>query len=274
MTFDEHEMSQVAGTRVELYTWKRGAAVYRFAAADQDVVLSFERYTGSGSLEHGEIEQSGEASRLPLDVTMDMAHPVADLFRSTPPVDTVLLLVQEYYVGDEASIEALWMGRVTSCSWDPERNIATITHEPTYTSMKRTGLRRAYQRLCPLVWGGADCRVNREAFAFETEVTEQQGNRILVAGIVGRPADYYPGGYMVYEIADGIVERRYIKSQDGAYLTLSNFPIGLVEGQKATFYPGDDHTAETCATKFNNIPNYGGFIYMRDKNPFGGQPIY
>lgn len=274
MSFDSLEKSRFDGNKVFLYTWTRGSKVYRFAAADQDMVLDFQTYLANGVIRHGDIEQSGDPIRSPVDVTVDADHAVALLFRSTPPVDTVMLVIQEVHVADLSDRRPVWSGRITSVKWSPENAEAVITHEPTQTSLERTGLRRAYQRLCPLVTGGKRCGINMEAYALEVEVQEVNGLEISVASVSGRPTDYFTGGFLVYEITSGVVERRPIKSQVGTVMTLTNFPVGLLPGMKVKAYPGDDHTADTCAEKFNNIPNYGGFIYFPNKNPFGSSPIY
>lgn len=274
MSFDTIERSQADGNKVFLYTWSRGAAVYRFAAADQDLVLDFQQYLASGVIRHGSIEQGGDPIRAGIEVTVEADHPVALLFRSTPPMDTVLLLIQEVHAGDLASRRPVWLGRITSVKWDSEAREAVITHEPTYTSLQRMGLRRAYQRLCPLVTGGKRCGVNLEAFALNANVQEVNGLAVTISTIGGRPDDYFTGGFITYEISSGVIERRPIRSQAGAVLTLSSFPVGLVNGGALKAYPGDDHTAATCSTKFNNEDNYGGFIYFPKKNPFSSTPIY
>lgn len=274
MSFDAEERSQYAGNKVYLYTWTRGAAVFRYAAADQDVVSDFQRYVANGVIQHGPIEQGGDPIRAGIEVTVESDHPVASLFRSIPPMDTVLLLIQEIHADDLTDRKPVWQGRITSVRWDSEAGEAVITHEPTYTSLQRMGLRRAYQRLCPLVTGGARCRLNLEAFALDTTVQELNGVSITLASIAGRPDGYFTGGFITYEISAGVIERRPVRSQVGTVLELSNFPVGLVVGGSLKAYPGDDHTAKTCAEKFGNIDNYGGFIYFPGKNPFNGTPIY
>lgn len=276
MTYEARETSEFNGRKVFLYTWVRGSAYYRFVAADDDVVLDFQRYTGSGSIEHGDIEQGTEAIRAGLEVTVEMTHPVADLYRTTPPHESVLLLIQSYHVGDEQFRIPEWQGRVTGVKWRPEKGVAEIAHEPTYTSLKRTGLRRNYQRLCPLVWGGKRCGVNAEAFAQTAEVQEVEGLVLTVPALAAHPDGYYDGGFMVYEITSGVTERRNIVpgGHVGSSITVAAFPTGLVAGMVPKFYPGDDHTADTCADKFGNNDNYGGMIYFPRKNPFGGNPIY
>lgn len=274
MSFEEHESSAVAGHRVHLYTWVRGANSYRFAAADSDLVIDFQTYAGSGAIEHEDIEQTTDPIRSGIEVTVDEDHPVAQLYQVTPPMDSVILLIQACYIGDESNREPVWQGRITGVKWEPERGRAVITHEPTYTSLRRTGLRRNYQRLCPLVWGGKRCGLNPEAFVLSAPVQEISGLDLVIPAAASRPDGYFMGGFIAYEITSGVFERRPIRDHEGAAVRLSAFPVGLRPGVAVKMYPGDDHTADTCADKFNNIDNYGGFIYFPKKNPFGGTPVY
>lgn len=274
MSFDDIERSQARGNKVFLYTWSRGSATYRYAAADQDLVINFQRFQANGVINHGPIEQGGDPVRAGVDVTDKSDSPVAALYRSVPPVDTVMLLIQEVHLDDLASVRPVWQGRVTNVRWNTERGESTITHEPTYTSLQRMGLRRAYQTLCPLVTGGKRCGVNLEAFAMDTVAQEIQGLNVTLANVGGRPDGYFLGGYVTYEIASGVIDRRNIREHVGSVITLQGFPIGMVVGTALRVYPGDDHTPKTCAEKFNNILNYGGFLYFPRKNPFGSSPIY
>lgn len=274
MTFESRETSAWEGRKVFIYTWTRGAQVWRYVAADQDVVLDFQRYTADGAIEHDTIEQGSDPIRAGIEVTVGMTHPVADLYRTTPPRESVMLLIQAYHVGDEGFRVPVWQGRISGVKWEPEQARAKLSHEPTYTSLKRTGLRRPYQKLCPLLTGGKRCGVNLELYAITAPVLEVNGLTLTVPAIAGQPDDYYDGGEMVYEIVSGVTERRTIRTKAGGVVSITAFPTGLLPGMNAKFYPGDDHTADTCHNKFNNIPNYGGFIYFPGKNPFGGSPVY
>lgn len=274
MSFDQLERSQASGNKVFLYTWTRGAATYRYAATDQDLLIDFQRFVASGVLRHGPIEQGGDPVRAGIEVTADSDHPVVALYRAVPPVDTVLLLIQEVHLGDLTSRRPVWQGRVTNVKWRSEEREATITHEPTYTSLKRMGLRRAYQTLCPLVTGGKRCGINLEAFALNTAAQEISGLNVTIANNAGRPDGYFTGGYVTYEVTSGVIDRRQIRGHQGSILTLQGFPIGMVVGTALRIYPGDDHTPQTCRDKFQNIDNYGGFLYFPSKNPFGSSPIY
>lgn len=274
MSFESSELSQFGGNKVFLYVWTRGAATYRYAAADQDLIIDFQRFEASGVIRHGPIEQGGDPIRSPIEVTVASDNPVVALYRIVPPVDRVFLTIYEAHAADLSSRRPVWQGRVTSVKWEPITSEAVITHEPTYTSLQRMGLRRAYQTLCPLVTGGKRCGINMEAFAIDAVVQEVNGQDISLVSVLGKPDGYFLGGYLVYEVSSGVPDRRQIREHTGLNLKLQGFPIGMVAGTAVRVYPGDDHTPDTCANRFNNINNYGGFLYFPSKNPFGGSPIY
>ena len=275
MTFDSRERSADLGEKTFVYTWNRGARFYRYAAADEDLLLDFQTYLAS-SVSHGAIEQGSEPVRANITVTVPMDHPVAMLYRSFPPVDSIVLTIQEFHVGEEDDRRAVWSGRITGVKWRPEEGLAEINHEPSYTSLKRTGLRRMYQRHCPLVLYGKRCGANPEAFAITTAAAEVEGSTVTAAAFIGANSTHWAGGFIVYEIESGVEERRFIRGEDvdGDTLTLSAPASGLLPGMMLKAYPGCDHSLDTCIDFFDNGDNNGGFPNIPYKNPFGQEPIY
>lgn len=274
MTFDSRENSADQGDKVFTYTWVRGSRFYRYAASASDVVLDFQTYTGSGGISHSEIEQGGEPVRANVTVKVPSNHPIAAMYRATPPMDRIVLTIEEYHVGEESDRRPTWQGRVSGCKFDPVSMTATLNHEPTYTSMRRTGLRRVYQRNCPWVLYGARCRVNRELYALDFTATEVTSITITAAAIGAAGADWWVGGMLEWEIASGVFDRRFVSRQDGDTITLHAPLVSFPAGTPARLFPGCDRTGETCDSKFDNLPNFGGFLYFPGKNPFGGSPIY
>lgn len=88
------------------------------------------------------------------------------------------------------------------------------------------------------------------------------------------PSGYFSGGYIEWEVAIGIVERRFISDHTDAALTVTSAVGTLPGGTPVKIYPGCDHTLATCNTKFANAINYGGMPYIPTKNPFGGSPVF
>ena len=270
MTYSSTEASSQSGRPVELYEFLNGATAYRYTSADGDVIYAGNTYTAV-PISRGSVEATAETARLALDIACAIDLPVLDLFSFMPPENVVLVTLRRMHAGDGEAI-VLWMGRVLNVSWNPAS--ADIHCESVYTSLKRTGLRRLYQNQCPLVLYGPGCNLDRMSFDLSRTVSTVSGVTITVTTMAGYADGYFAGGYLEWERTTGVFERRMVRSQVGAAVTIS-FPImGLSASDTVILYPGCDHTLATCEGKFDNRLNYGGQPYYPDKNPFNGVALY
>ena len=138
MSFDTRERSIQDGRPVELYTFTREGAVWRYTSGDRDRVLLGETYLAR-ALRRTEIESTAEKARLGIRVTAPRSLEVADLYRVSPPTQVVTLLLQQYHEGD-GEVATLWTGRIMAVAFQGLQ--AEISLEPIYTSIRRIGLRR------------------------------------------------------------------------------------------------------------------------------------
>ena len=276
MTFDPYEQGARTGRKVFLYVWQRNEKVWRYTSADRNLLVNFQAYTAA-AITHEDFEQSStDIIRMNIEVEVPMLHPVALMWREQAPAESVVLTISEYHADDpDTQVVPVWQGRILGVSWEPAQGSCSMTHSPTYTSLQRTGLRRKAQKLCPLVLYGIDCSVNREAFRLATTVAAISGFSLTAPGVSAVPDGYWSGGFIEYLLEVGVVERRGIKSHTSGTLELASAPTGLVPGQSVNIFPGCDHTTgNNGCKKFNNLPNYGGFPYFAEKNPFGSEPVY
>ena len=270
MTYTTLETSAQSGRPVELYEFINGATAYRYTSADGDVVYGGNTYTAA-PIARGAVEATSETARLALEITCARDIPVLDLFALMPPENVVALTLRRLHAGDGEAI-ILWMGRVLNVTWNTAS--AKIHCESVYTSLKRTGLRRLYQKNCPLGLYGPVCNLDRTNFDLSRTVATISGVTIVVTTMAGYADGYFAGGYLEWERTTGVFERRMIRSHVGTAITVS-FPIpGLVTSAAVVLYPGCDHTLATCDGKFANRLNYGGQPYYPDKNPFNGVALY
>ena len=270
MTYATVETSTQAGRPVELYEFISGTTYYRYTSADGDVVYGGNTYTAV-PISRGAVEATSETARLALEITCASDLPVLDLFATMPPEEVVAVTLRRLHAGDGEAI-TMWMGRVLNVTWN---NASAAIHcESVYTSLKRTGLRRLYQKGCPHVVYGSGCGLNRNDFKLVRTVSTITGTTITVSTLSGFADGYFSGGYLEWEKTTGVFERRAIRSQVGAVVTIG-FPIpGLAASASVNLYPGCDHSLATCEGKFSNRLNYGGQPYFPDKNPFNGVAIY
>jgi hypothetical protein len=52
------------------------------------------------------------------------------------------------------------------------------------------------------------------------------------------------------------------------------YPVAIEVGTEVQLTVGCDHSTATCASRFGNLDNFGGFPFIPTKNPFSGTPIF
>ena len=232
--------------------------------------MAFQTYPRATIL-RGDIEQGSEINKSGLKLTVPRDIEVAQLYAVAPPSDTISLTLQQYHEGD-GELATIWKGRILAVKFEGSR--AEISLEPIGTSIRRNGLRRLYQRLCPHVLYSAQCGVNRTAFRIISTADTVAGITITAGEFASVADGYLDGGYVEWEIGAGIFERRFILTHVGASVTLDMPPVGLAAGAQVNAYPGCDGTMDTCNGKFSNALNHGGMRFIPTKNPYGNDPIY
>lgn len=275
MTYDASEQSEQSGAPVELYEFYYGNTVYAYTSSEFDVTVDLVLYE-SDPIRRSPIALSVEQPRNSITLEVRRNHPVAELFRTAPPVEPVGLIVKRYHRND-GDVGTIWVGRVLNCGWQ-NTSTARLSCEPASISVNRNGLGRYYQAPCPYaLFNSNDCKADRASFAHVTTVDGISGLTITVGSVGSYP---YPGGWVEWASADSpdsppVLQRRLIVARSDLVLTLSRaFSPEVAVTDPVTLYPGCDHSIQTCNDVFNNKLNYGGFTHMPTKNPFKGPPVY
>lgn len=272
MTFNALEISEQSGEPRELYDFQVGVQSFTYTSADTDTVWLTDTYTAA-QIDRTEIEETEEISRNDLSITCPRNLPIAELFRVAPPSDVVMLQLFKLHVGDTER-KLIWAGRVLGCNFEGVK--AVLSCESIYTSMRRPGLRRQYQRSCPHVLYGGKCGVSDVAYKLTKTVLSVSGATInfVVPEISPLGDGYLAGGFIRWEESAGVYAMRAIRSHVGDVITITHPIPGLGAGATPDLYPGCDHTLDTCNSKFANSVNYGGMPYIPAKNPFGPSSIF
>lgn len=273
MTYAARETSVHAGAPVELYAFAVGAVTMRYTSSARTVTVDGYDWTPA-PLKRGRIETSQETARNGLDIECARDFPVAQLFAVSPPSDAIALTIRRVHRGD-GETAVIWIGQILNCDFSPREGKATLHGECARSVLRRVGLRRAYQRLCPHPLFGPKCSEHggptRAAHAMETTVTSVSGLDVGVAALLARP---YAGGWIEWTRPSGFVDRRFVQAVTGLQLRLTLPIYGLPVGAPVTVLPGCDHTTATCETVYGNLDNHGGFPSIPAQNPFGNAPVY
>lgn len=259
--------------RVELYRFVEGSIIDTQTRGNKPVTYN----AGSGDevyvpqvIGRGAVESRTELSKASLEITLEIANPVAQRYL-TAVADSVLSLTIFQQTNNDTL--TIWKGRLSKVKLDAKK--VTLTFESIFTSLRRPGLRARYQKACRHSIYGPGCNVVMASFLTTDDVSAISGTSITMTDLSGNPAGYFIGG--IIETQDNS-QKRYIVNQSGNVLTLQRpfehlqelFDAGPVS---VNLYPGCPKNIEACIDRFNNVLNYGGFPWIPSKNPMGGSSI-
>jgi uncharacterized phage protein (TIGR02218 family) len=268
--FQNIETSSYGGQPIQLYEFRRGSARMLFANCDQPVVAGADTYVPLPISDDGPKQKNDNVTDV-FNITVPYASDIAAWFRYTMPSDVVYVVVRRFHLGDtQAAI--IWIGSVITSSTS-DQGVVTLACHAVAISLRRNGLRLAWQRGCPHALYDQNCKVDKSQYLVAATVTAV-GSNYFTTEIEDPPVGQWAGGFVEFEIVPGAMERRLIENWNGNQL----FPYGDMDGYGVglaiNLYPGCTRTQPWCTTYFNNYDNYGGFPYMTVQNPYGGNPVF
>lgn len=254
--------------------------VWTFTSGDEWVTYEGETYEPM-AIGRTEAETKNELSRANLEVRMSLDNPMGIRWLHDQVETMVGLTIYERDDDDEISV--VWKGRLAGVK--PTMSEIVLNFESIFTSLRRPGLRARYQRTCRHMLYGRGCGLNKESFAYGGIPTAINGKVVTVPEAAAQPNGFFTGG--ILEGPDGTM--RFIVSHVGSQLVLirpfESLAKALVGdgyglsygkyygGIACRMFPGCDRTRPTCAGKYNNLNNYGGFDWIPTRNPMDGSSI-
>ena len=273
MTYSARETSADLGAPFELFEFVRGVQRWRYTSADRNIVWNTNTYVAA-AIARSAIEVGQEIGRQGLRISVPRDLGIVDNFRVAAPSDPIVVNIWQSHQGDpDAEFVVVWQGRILGIDWQGIE--AQIQCESVFTSLRRAGLRRAWQRTCPHVLYGTECKVARISYQVNAVLSGVAGAVLTSAAFAAPGAGYFFGGYVEFLTPNAVTERRPIVAHGTTDITLDRAIPGLAVGATVAAFPGCDHTTGAAGcTRFANILNYGGTPYIPTKNPFAGDPIY
>lgn len=228
-----------------------------------------------------EAETRNELSRANLEVKLPLDNELA--IRNIRSVVESQVGLTVFSIQDDLTVDVEWKGRLMQVK--PGAESVTLVFESIFTSMRRPGLRKRFQRSCPHVHYGYGCGLVMEDYKASGVVENVSGVTVTMPIAALQPDGYYSGG--IIKAPDSTL--RFILTHVGVTLTLIRPLDSLAQafaesgygysygvsfgGAMADIHPGCDRTKETCASKFNNILNNGSYPWLPLKNPMAGSSI-
>ncbi|MCE8523480.1 phage BR0599 family protein [Ruegeria pomeroyi] len=281
MTYDDLEISTAEGRPLFLYRFAEGPQTWHFASRSSDWVVPGgtladepgDTTWATSALAHGNVVQSGDPRRVDLSLTFPLSDPFARRWLGPRGSSVTTLTIFRGHEQVPGELVAHWKGRIVSARVEGVRIV--LRAESLFTAMRRQGVRARYQRLCRHVLYAGGCRLDIESFLVPATATTRSGQQITVPEAAAQPDGWYRGGVLRHAGLPG-----FITGHTGAILTLSGrMPALEVEiddpGLTASIQiaPGCDLRRDTCANRFGNLLNFGGFPDIPGRNPFGGTSI-
>lgn len=254
----------------ELYRIVDRGVATTLTSGDTAVTYNSETYVPT-PMGRGQAESKAEMSRASLETTFGMDDTTARKYLIAVG-DTVVTLTVFSKDAETGNVTVVWKGRLTSVK--PEMTTIKLVWESVYTSLRRPGLRRRFQKNCSFVLYGRGCFVNKALFATTGTVTVVSGANVTCAAAATKPDGYFLGGMI--QVPDGTL--RFITGHTGNQLALirpiESLNAAIGGGPVAvTIYPGCDRSRDTCNSRFNNLLNNGSTPFIPIINPYGGTPF-
>ncbi len=278
MSFNAFELSTESGRPIEYYVFTLGTAVWRYTTAETDVTIGSDVYTAA-AIKADSVKQTGETSNDARSIDVPSWIGPAQLFMGSAPSAPITMTVGVRHVGDTEVIVA-YVGEISQVNY-PLPGRARITVESLLSSMRREGLRLAWQRTCPYVlYDTLTCKVDKAAYKIDFTVLAISGFDVYVELATTQVTGHFNGGF--FEWNHPIRGKEYVAIQAHAQIASAEWnarlqlfmpPGELFEGVTGSAYPGCDFTPTRCQF-FGNYDNYGGVPDLPGRSPFDGNPVF
>jgi uncharacterized phage protein (TIGR02218 family) len=196
------------------------------------------------------------------------------------PVTLTIFRGHEQVLGETV---AHWKGRVVGAEVEGQRIL--LSCESILSTLRRAGVRAKYQRLCRHALYGRGCGLDIALSWLTGTVTAiaNGGSTVTIPEAASAPNGWYRGGVLRFGLQLGFITGHSTETitlsrpmpELAAALAMPEFdpdtgePLPIL----ADIAPGCDLRAATCAAKFGNLENFGGFPAIPGRNPFGGGSI-
>lgn len=268
-TLDDLELSVEGSRPVELYVFAFGGTSYLRTSAEGTVTFNGSDYTPT-PLKRTAANESREQKSTGITITLPTSEEIAENFIAVQPSSIMtiqILRIQPDAVPTTASV-IMFDGYVAAVTFkDDICEMRCIPHNDLFT---REMPRYTYQGLCNHELYDTGCTLSAGSYKYSNSVlgvTDDVWINVQALPSSGNP---FIGGYM--QIPDGS-EQRLIIDQSGTSVKILYPFKQSISGTTVDCYQGCDHTVTTCAQKFGNAINYGGFPFVPSINPFNKQQL-
>jgi uncharacterized phage protein (TIGR02218 family) len=262
--YDDTDQSIDSSRPGELFQFSGGIQAY-YTNAPTAVTLGGIKYEPE-YIQNNTIEQTEELNKQQLEITVRASNPVAKLYIKRIPIFSVSAKVFRYIEGISEH-RLIWAGKVAKAVFNSDSEECVLYCDPIFSMLKRAGLRRNYQILCPYNLYGPRCGAIMNDYTSKSDIESVQGSMVKTDLSSSYGNNWFTGGILIQGN-----NYHFIINHTGGNLYL-DCPLENPDNTVVRLVPGCNKTFSTCASKFSMGLNFGGFPYIPTKNPFTGDSM-
>lgn len=262
--------SGVEGSRpLEIYKIDLDGTSYYYTSDESQVTVGGIDYAPI-AIGRSAIRVGGDSAGQRVTITMPSDTPPASLYRSSVPGRKAKVWVWRLQRDESPAFDTValqFKGRILSVGYPNDGFIADLNCLSDEVALNRNIPRITFMSSCNHVLYDSGCGVDPSAFDVIGTVSAESGSVITLPGASSQPDGFYTGGYC--RPVSGVADFRLIIDHTGNDLTLLLPFSATVLGAQVQAFAGCDHTITgDCATKFDNVIEFGGFAFVPNRNVF------
>lgn len=264
MTYAAQETSAADGQPIELFDFRLGTTAYTWTT-NPDAVTYNDIVYQPLSISRTSLQLDPEKRAEALTIRLPATSLLVQRYINNIPRQKATLTIRRVHRNDTADqVVQLFKGVARTVGFSNSGQDAEIAVVPLTAELLDSIPRFMFSSVCNHVLFDQACGVNQSSFRHLGDVLSFSNNTLEVSGLDARGDGWADGGFVQTTSGDF----RLVVEQlgDNARL-LYPFTEDLV-GQEVQVFAGCDHSPETCATKFTNLTNNGGFPFVPTKNIF------
>jgi uncharacterized phage protein (TIGR02218 family) len=253
---------------LEVYDFSLGAESFRYTSRGSPIVLGAATYEVE-TISRSAIEQGRDTKSSTVTIKVPSSNVFARKYVAIVPGRKATLSIIRLQ-RDEAPTFATqvlgFKGRVQAVNFADDGRVAEIAVRSLEDAGNRNIPRFKFTGVCNHLLYDNGCKVSPTGFSHVGACTSGGATtEIEVAGVDSQPDGYWTGGYVTPTTGDA--DFRMVLAHAGTTLTLM-LPFSFdVTGINVQVFAGCDHLyTGDCATKFDNVIEFGGFPFVPNKN--------
>lgn len=266
--FDTLESSVESSRPIEIYTIAIGVDTFRFTSHSADVAIGVNTWEAI-PISRGAVGQGAEERRRTVTVTLPTDNSFAQQYLNIVPGQRTvvnIIRLQRDETPAFATQALIFKGLVASAQFTNDGNEVQLTLRSIEAAASRTIPRFTFMGLCNHVLFDNGCKVNPASFSMVGPAAAVSGNILTVTGANGQANGYWTGGWCKPNAQSDF---RLILAHSGNNLTLLlPFATNVLAADIQVFAGCNHQMTGDCATKFDNVLEFGGFPFVPTKNIF------